>query len=166
MIVTWFKFIHVAAITLWAGGLLALPFLYHQRKGLEDEALFKLHAFTRHFYVAIISPAAFVAIGSGTVLIFLMSTYGNWFSAKLLAVAMMTGIHIFSGLVILRLFEPGHTYPAWRQAVVVTLTAIVITVILTLVLGKPRLDWPGPLAEVFAPGALSKIAEQIIDGAK
>src|SRR5690606_20968502 len=57
MIVAWIKFIHVAAIALWSGGLVALPFLYHQRKGLEGEELHRLHAFTRFFYVGLVSPA-------------------------------------------------------------------------------------------------------------
>lgn len=166
MIVTWLKFLHVASIALWSGGLIALPFLYWQRKGLEDDALHRLHAFTRFFYVSLISPAAFVAIGSGTALIFLMATYENWFSAKLVGVSVMTGIHIFSGLMILRLFEPGQSYPAWRVALVVPLTLLAIAAILTLVLSKPKLDWPEPLAELFAPGALSGYAAEIIGGSR
>lgn len=166
MIVTWLKFIHVAAIALWAAGLVALPFLYVQRRALVDDALHRLHAFTRFFYVAIVSPAAFIAVGSGTALIFLMGTYENWFSAKLAGVAALTGIHIFSGLMILRLFEPGQVYPTWRLAVVVPLTVAVITTILVLVLGKPALEWPAPLAEIFAPGALSALADRIIGGVK
>ncbi|ODT80800.1 MAG: hypothetical protein ABS76_15170 [Pelagibacterium sp. SCN 64-44] len=166
MIVTWLKFLHVASIALWSGGLIALPFLYWQRKGLEDDSLHRLHAFTRFFYVSLVSPAAFVAIGSGTALIFLMATYENWFSAKLVGVSVMTGIHIFSGLMILRLFEPGQSYPAWRVALVVPLTLLAIAAILTLVLGKPKLDWPEPLAELFAPGALSGYAAEIIGGSR
>lgn len=162
MIVAWLKFIHVATIALWSAGLIALPFLYRQRRGLEGEALHRLHAFTRFFYVALISPAAFVAIGSGTALIFLMGTYENWFSAKLLAVAVMTGLHIFSGLMILRLFEPGRAYPLWRFIVVVTLTVLVVGTILALVLGKPRLEWPSVLAELFVPGRLGEIAAPFI----
>lgn len=162
MIVTWLKFAHVATIALWSAGLIALPFVYLQRKGLEDDALHKIHAFARFLYVNLVSPAAFVAIGSGTALIFLMGTYENWFSAKLLAVAVMTGIHIFSGLMILRVFEPGREYPFWRFIVVVTLTVLVVSTILTLVLGKPRLDWPDLLAELFVPGRLGEIAGPFI----
>jgi putative membrane protein len=162
VIVTWLKFIHVATIALWSAGLIALPFLYRQRRGLEGEALHRLHAFTRSFYVALISPAAFVAIGSGTALIFLMGTYENWFSAKLLAVSVMTGLHIFSGLMILRLFEAGRSYPAWRFVMVVSLTLAVVGSILFLVLGKPRLEWPDVLGELFTPGRLGELAAPFI----
>ncbi|WP_244484158.1 CopD family protein [Devosia sp. Leaf64] len=162
MIVTWLKFIHVASIALWSAGLIALPFLYLQRKGLEDEALYRLHAFTRFFYVAIVSPAAFVAVGSGTVLIFLMATYEAWFSAKLLAVSVMTGIHIFSGLMILRLFEPNRAYPMVRFLIVMPLTLLTVSTILILVLGKPRLEWSGFVADLFVPGRLGEIARPFI----
>jgi putative membrane protein len=166
VIVTWLKFIHVAAIALWSAGLIALPFLYAQRRKLQDEPLYRLHAFTRFFYVALVSPAAFIAIASGTALILLQGTYANWFSAKLLAVSVMTGIHIFSGLVILRLFEPEGVYPTIRAVAVVTLTTVVVCVILALVLGKPDLQWPEALLAFFAPGALSAFASQLIGGTK
>jgi len=162
MIVTWIKFIHVATIALWSAGLIALPFLYLQRKGLEGDALHRLHAFARFLYVALLSPAAFVAIGSGTALIFLMGTYENWFSAKLLAVSVMTGVHIFSGLMILRLFEPGRHYPLWRFTIVMTLTLLAIGAILVLVLGKPRIEWPSLFADLFVPGRLGELAAPFI----
>ncbi len=161
MIVTWFKFIHVGAIAFWSAGLIALPFLYSQRRALEGDALYRLHAFTRSLYINIVSPAAFVAIGSGTVLILMQGTYENWFSAKLVGVAVMTGIHIFSGLMILRVFEPGNRYSLGRAAVVVTLTSTVVSAILVLVLGKPDLRWPGALDTFFAPGALRTMFTQV-----
>lgn len=91
------KAIHIGAIAFWSAGLIALPFMYRQRAGLEDRALYRLHAFTRRLYVGVVSPAAFLAIGSGTVLIFLQGTYEAWFSAKLALVAVLAGIHIFRG---------------------------------------------------------------------
>ncbi|WP_297110718.1 CopD family protein [uncultured Devosia sp.] len=166
LLVTWLKFIHVATIAGWSAGLIALPLLYRERRGLSGEALHKLHAFTRFFYVGLVSPAAFVAIASGTVLIFLQGTYENWFSAKLVGVSVMTGVHIFSGLMILRLFEPGGVYPLARFVIVLTLTFSAIAAILVLVLGKPDIAWPGILARFFAPGALSELFEQLIGGAR
>ncbi|MEO9298540.1 CopD family protein [Devosia alba] len=162
--ITWLKFIHVGAIALWSGGLIALPFLYRQRRGLQDEALHRLHAFTRFFYVVLVSPGAFAAIASGTALILLQGTYENWFSAKLVAVAAMTGLHILSGLMILKIFERTGRYPTVQFVLVVPLTLVVVSVILALVLGKPRLDWPAGLTTFFAPGALGEMAEPLIGG--
>jgi putative membrane protein len=166
LLVIWLKFAHVGSIALWAGGLVCLPILYVQRRGLKDGALHRLHNFTRLFYIALVSPAAFVAIGSGTALILLQGTYENWFSAKLFAVAIMTGIHIFSGLTILKLFEPDKSYPLWRMVLVIALTLLVVLAILSLVLGKPRLEWPEFFTSHFAPGRLREIASDLTGGWK
>jgi putative membrane protein len=166
LVLIWLKFAHVGSIALWAAGLICLPVLYVQRKGLRDEPLHRLHNFTRFFYIALVSPAAFVAIGSGTALIIIQSTYENWFSAKLFAVAIMTGIHIFTGLTILKLFEPDKSYPLWRMVLVISLTVLVVLAILTLVLGKPRIEWPAFVSNYFAPGMLKEIALDLTDGWK
>src|SRR5690606_9523925 len=70
MISVLLKFVHILAITGWSAGLTCLPFLYVQRRRLSGDALHRLHNFTRFFYVALVSPTAFVAVGSGTALIF------------------------------------------------------------------------------------------------
>src|SRR5690606_38216610 len=56
------KFAHIIAIAGWSAGLICLPFLYVQRRRLSGDALHRLHNFTRFFYVALVSPAAFVAV--------------------------------------------------------------------------------------------------------
>ncbi len=151
------KLVHVLAIGLWAAGLLTLPFLYAQRRQLEGKALYRLHNFTRFFYVRLVSPAAFAAVVSGIFLIFVEATFVPWFSVKLLLVGMMVMIHVMSGLVILRLFEPGQSYPASRRNIVILLTATVIGAILATVLGKPEWLVAGWLTTFFAPGALGEM---------
>lgn len=153
------KFLHVATISLWSAGLLALPFIYRQRRGLEGDDLYRLHIFTRYFYVGFVSPAAFAAIGTGTALIFLRETYVPWFSWKLLLVTVMTGIHLFSGLLILKLFEPDGRYPRWRFVTITASTLLVVTGILWLVLAKPALGPVQPLDDFFEPGSLSRAVD-------
>ena len=150
------KFVHIIAIALWSGGLLSLPFLYRQRRDLTGDPLHRLHNFTRFFYVGLVSPAAFVAIGSGTILIFLEGTFEAWFSLKLALVGIMVFIHVLTGLMILRLFQPGQSYPAVRFVVVTLLTATVIAAILVTVLGKPQWLTPAWFAAFFAPGTLGQ----------
>ena len=71
VVTTLLKFVHLAAIALWSGGLVALPFLFWQRRTLEAGLdLDRLHRVARLVYVELTSPAAFVAIASGTALIF------------------------------------------------------------------------------------------------
>lgn len=163
IVVAWVKLLHVGTIGLWAAGLLALPFLFRQRNGLVGDELHRLHGFTRMFYVVLLSPAAFVAIGSGTVLIFFMQTYDAWFILKLAAVAVLTGIHIFAGATILKLFEPKKRYRFWRGLAGTSLTLASVTAILVLVLGKPQVLLPELTQDFFAPGALSQHVGEFID---
>lgn len=155
----WVKTLHIATIAVWAAGLICLPGLYLQRAHVPDEAsLHRLQAVVRFLYVAVISPAAFVAVGSGTALIFLRQTFEPWFSLKLAFVGAMVVLHILTGLVIIRLFEEGNVYPVWRFAAVTALTVLVVTAILALVLAKP--DLPDALPEAMSePGALGRIAD-------
>lgn len=150
------KFVHIIAIAGWSAGLICLPFLYFQRRRLAGHALHRLHNFTRFFYVSLVSPAAFVAIGSGTALIFDQATFEPWFSVKLGLVGAMVIIHVTSGAMILRLFEPGKAYPAWRFVAVSILTTLVIGLILVVVLGKPEWTTPGLIETIFTPGALGE----------
>lgn len=162
MILVVVKSIHIIAISLWAAGLVALPVFYRLRGGLDGDALHKLQALTRTLYVGFVSPAAFVAIGSGTVLIFLRETFAPWFTVKLFLVAIMAGIHLFSGMLILRLFEPGRSYPAWRFIAVTSLTLLVVCGIIAMVLVRPAIDESGAIAAFFEPGALPRIAADVI----
>jgi putative membrane protein len=160
------KFLHVTAIALWSAGLLALPFLYRQRRALEGEPLHRIHAFTRRFYVLMVSPAAFIAIGTGTALIFYRETFTVWFSLKLLLVGVMVVIHITSGMKILNLFEPEGRYSAWRATFVTTLSVTIVSAILSVVLAKPQFGPGDPFGDLFAPGRLGEIAGGLISWAK
>ena len=148
------KFIHIMGIAIWSVGLICLPFLYRQRRRLQGAALYRLHNFTRYFYIAFVSPAAFVAVVSGTALIFVEATFEPWFALKMGLVIAMIVVHITSGVTILSLFEPGRTYPGWRTALVSGLTVAVVSAILVTVLGKPEWGTPGQVDAFFAPGNL------------
>ena len=156
------KFVHILAISGWSAGLICLPFLYLQRRRLSGNALHRLHNFTRFFYVALVSPAAFLAVASGIALIFMQATFEAWFAVKLALVAAMVIIHVTSGALILRLFEPGQAYPFWRFIVVSTLTVTVIAAILVVVLGKPQWTTSGEVQAMFAPGALGTVLGDLI----
>jgi uncharacterized membrane protein len=156
------KFLHIIGIAAWSAGLICLPFLYLQRYRLSGDALHRLHNFTRFFYVALVSPAAFAAVGSGIALIFMQSTFEAWFSVKLALVATMVIIHVTSGALILRLFEPGQNYPLWRFVGVSALTVTVIGLILFVVLGKPQWATPGAVEPLLTPGALGTMLGEII----
>lgn len=157
----WLKVVHLVAIAIWSAGLISLPGLYVQRAHVPDKAsLHRLQAMVRFLYVAVVSPAAFVAIASGTALIFVRQTFEAWFTLKLGLVGLMVMAHILTGLVIIRLFDKGQVYPVWRFAGVTVVTVIVVTAILTVVLAKPEVPNLLPRA-MSEPGALGRLLEPI-----
>lgn len=157
----WVKSLHIAAIAMWAAGLICLPGLYVQRAHVADDvSLHRLQAMVRFLYVALISPAAFVAVASGTALVFMRGTFEPWFSLKLVFVGAMVTLHILTGLVIIRLFEHGNVYPASRSVASTAATVLLVGAILTIVLAKP--DLPDLLPEMMSePGALGRMADSL-----
>jgi uncharacterized membrane protein len=154
----WLKLLHLAAIAIWSAGLISLPGLYLQRAHVPDRAAkHRLQAMVRFLYVAIVSPAAFVAVASGTALIFVRQSFEPWFTLKLVFVGALATIHILTGLVILRLFEAGNVYPVWRFVTVTAATLLVVAAILVVVLAKPHLPDLLP-AQLSEPGALRRLA--------
>jgi Predicted membrane protein len=155
------KFLHIATIAIWAGGLVSLPALYVQRAHVRDETeLYQLQMIVRFSYVAVISPAAFLAIGSGIVLIFGQQVFEAWFSLKLLLVAILVLLHVLTGLVIIRLFREGEIYPVWRFVLTTVITCAVVLTILFVVLAKPILGLD--IARDFLqPGGLRRLFEAI-----
>lgn len=153
----WLKLLHLAAIALWSAGLICLPGLYLQRAHVPNRASkHRLQAMVRFLYVAILSPAAFVAVGSGIVLIFVRQSFAPWFTLKLALVGALVTIHILTGIVIIRLFEAGNLYPVWRFVAVTAVTVLVVAAILIVVLAKPDLPALFP-AEMAEPGALKRL---------
>jgi len=161
LIIAFLKFVHITTIAIWAAGLISLPGLYVQRAHVKDkDALYRLQMIVRYAYVAIISPAAFVAVASGTALIFGQQTFAGWFSIKLLFVGLLAILHVLTGLIIIRLFKEGETYPVWRFVAATIVTTAVVGAIVFVALAKPfiGLELPG---EFMRPGGLRTLTERI-----
>jgi protoporphyrinogen IX oxidase len=155
------KFVHLAAISIWSGGLLALPYLFRQRRLLEPGPDFdRLHRLARFVYVETTSPAAFVAIASGTCLIFAQATFEEWFSLKMVLVAVMVMLHVVAGLVLLHLFAPEGHFGRFAYLTLTSAYVVVISAILWIVLAKPNISSTGFAARLFEPGGLSRVVHQ------
>jgi protoporphyrinogen IX oxidase len=149
------KFVHLATIAIWSGGLIGLPFLFWQRRtvGVGSD-LDRLHRMTRFVYVGMTSPAAFIAIGSGTALIFLQATFEEWFSLKMLVVGAMVMLHVVAGLVLMRLFSPDGRFGLFSCVALTGAYLVLITAILWIALAKPHIESALFTARLFEPGAL------------
>ena len=151
------KFTHLAAIAIWSAGLIVLPFLFWQRRAFDvGTELDRLHRMTRFVYVEIASPAAFVAIGSGTALIFLQATFQEWFSAKMVLVAAMAMLHVVAGLVLGRLFLADGRFGRVSYIALSSAYIVLITAIIWIVLAKPHIDSNQFATDLFRPGALGQ----------
>jgi protoporphyrinogen IX oxidase len=152
---TLLKFVHLAAISLWSGGLIVLPLLFWQRMALAaGPDLERLHRITRFVYVKTISPAAFVAIGSGAALVLLQSTFQEWFSLKMILVGGMVMLHVVAGLVTTHLFEPGRRFGMASLIALTSAYLVLIVAIIWVVLAKPPIDSNQFAPHLFTPGAL------------
>jgi protoporphyrinogen IX oxidase len=159
---TLFKFVHLATIAVWSGGLIVLPFLFWQRRGVEaGPELDRLHRVTRFVYVEMTSPAAFLAIGSGTVLIFLQTTFLEWFSLKMAFVAVLVMLHVVAGLILMHLFEPARRFGRFSYVGLTASYLVLITAIICVVLAKPHIDSSKFATKLFAPGGLRQVLGEI-----
>jgi protoporphyrinogen IX oxidase len=160
-VTTFLKFAHLAAIAVWSGGLIVLPFLFWQRKGLaQGTDLDRLHRITRLVYVEMTSPAAFIAIGTGTALIFLQATFVEWFTVKMVLVGLMAMLHVVAGLVMHQLFMPKGTFGRFSFVALTAAYVVLIAGILWVVLAKPHIDSNMFAAHLFEPGGLSRLWHQ------
>lgn len=151
------KFVHLAAIAIWSAGLIVLPFMFRQRCTLDvGWELDRLHRMTRFVYVGMASPAACVAIGSGTALIFLQATFQEWFSTKMVLVAAMVMLHVVAGLVLGHLFLAGGRFSRVSGVTLSSAYITLITAIIWIVLAKPHLDSNQFATDLFRPGALGQ----------
>jgi len=161
-VTTLLKFIHLATIAIWSGGLIVLPHLFRQRRAVETgPELERLHRLTRFVYVEMASPAAFLAIGSGTALIFLQTTFLEWFTLKMVLVGIMVMLHVIAGLTLAHLFEPGGHFGRFSYLALTACYLVLITAIIWVVLAKPHIDSNQFATKLFAPGGLRQFLGEI-----
>jgi protoporphyrinogen IX oxidase len=133
------KLIHIAAIVIWAAGLLYLPGLFAAHPGARnDEAAFRrLRRQTRIVYVALMSPAAVVGVTTGTALVFLAASISGWIVLKLIAVTGMVLLHVWMGRIMGLLLEQPAMHRPGTHLLLILPAAILIGLVITLVSWKP-----------------------------
>ena len=107
------------------------------------------------------SPAAFLAIASGTALIFLQNTFLEWFSLKMMFVAILVMLHVLAGLILAHLFEPGGHFGRFSYVVMTGAYLVLITAIIWVVLAKPHIDSNQFATHLFTPGRLHHLFDEI-----
>ena len=93
----WVKALHVISVIAWMAGLLYLPrlFVYHAQAAKGSETSETLKVMERRLLRAIMNPALIASWVFGLLLMMhLEAWHDGWFHAKLLAVVIMTGMHM------------------------------------------------------------------------
>lgn len=139
----WLLAIHMIAMLAWGAGLLYLPVLLAgvSVKQAEISEHPRQHdSLARFLFTQITTPAALVAIISGTVYFLLDGNTEPWLIAKLTLVAGLVVCHALTGLLVLRAereVEGPLTPWPWIQF---SFSATVMALIVWLVLAKPSLE--------------------------
>jgi len=145
------KALHLAMLLFWCGGLFALPVMLARHDPAIGQADYaRIRRATHYAYTFCITPAAVLAIASGTGLIFLREVFVTWMFAKLVLVATLVGFHVWIGYVLVAVAEREGAHRAPRPALPLLLLLGAVLAILTVVLAKPE------LGEIPMPGWLTE----------
>lgn len=142
------KGVHIAALVLWCGGLLALPLMLSRHDpAVSQDDYRRIRRATHLTYTVCVTPAALVAVIAGTWLIFFREVFVPWLYAKLLFVAGLAAAHAWIGHLLVQVAEtPGRHRPP-EPHLPIAAVLVPALAILVLVLGKPDLgtiplpDW-------------------------
>lgn len=139
----WFLLLHILALITWCASLLYLPVLIsgiHTEQIQIVEPRHKYGSVARFVFTHIATPAALVAIISGTVVFLFNRTIEVWLIAKLTLVTGLVISHAFAGLLLLHT-QDRSTKPirqwCWLLSGVV---CVLIVAIIWVVLAKPMAE--------------------------
>lgn len=130
--------LHIVGLVAWCAALLYLPALIVAGPALRGALCWRADMPpARAVFTMAATPAALLAIVTGSLLVLLERTFGVWLVFKLTAVAGMVAAHVFLGLLILRQEDNPHAVLV-RPCITVALASVaLIATVLWLVLAKP-----------------------------
>jgi putative membrane protein len=145
-----FKALHIIGLVVWCAGLIALPIIiqaYGRPASVRTQSGYsEFRLLTHRAYVELVTPAAVIAVGAGTVLIFMEEIRDPWMMAKLAAVAGMAICHAWIGHMVSMTGERNGTYRLPSPIPVLCGAVGLMGMVLWLVLAKPDL---APLANTL-----------------
>lgn len=145
------KALHIATLALWVAGLFALPLMLARHDPAIGQADYTRVRRATHFgFTLAITPAAVVAVASGTLLIFLREAFVPWMFAKLVFVALLVAFHAWVGGTLVKVAETRGEHDPPEPLVPLLVLLVPVIAILALVLAKPE------LGEIPVPGWLAE----------
>ncbi len=144
----WLKLLHIVAVIVWCGALLYVPALVAASAAPRGAGLLRADlpgasagaALLRGVYTGVATPAALVAIASGTWIFATRGPLVPWLMAKLALVGLLVLAHGACGVMVLRAERGEHTGLAVASDMITVLALLCLAGIAALVLSKP--GWP------------------------
>lgn len=132
------KLLHFATLICWCGTLLYLPALIAAGTRRSDALFYRDHAhLTRMVFTLVATPAALLAIGSGTALLLQDERFGYWLILKLSTVAGMVVCHALCGVLLLKIERQPSVGVTVQCSLLGAMLVALIGGTLWLVLAKP-----------------------------
>lgn len=135
----WLKLLHIASVIVWCGALLYLPVAIAAASGPDRAAAFdppRRHVL-RSLFTLVATPAALLAIASGTAIFLLHGPLAPWLIAKLATVGLLVLGHAACGMLILRAESDGEARVRGRCWAIGATSLLCLAGIAWLVLRKP-----------------------------
>ncbi|MCO6432891.1 CopD family protein [Nitrosomonas nitrosa] len=134
----WLLLLHISAVLCWCGTLLYLPALIAGTTSLQSTSEQQRHvSMVLTIYRSILTPAALIAIVSGTTLFVAGEIADAWLILKLTLVATLVLCHALMGWMILLVQESSNRNIAPFCALIGAGTIILVLSIIWVVLTKP-----------------------------
>lgn len=139
----WFLLLHISTLIVWCASLLYLPALIagiHTEQIQIVEPRHQYGSVARFVFTHIATPAALIAIISGTLVFLFNRTIEVWLIAKLTLVTGLVVGHAFTGLLLLHT-QDRSTKPVRRWCWILSGVFGVLTVaVIAVVLAKPMAE--------------------------
>ena len=132
--VPWLKVLHISAVTVWCAALLYLPLALAAARA--DERLVQRRVL-RLLFTSVATPAALVAIASGTLIFLWQGPLASWLVAKLAVVSLVVLAHASMGVLVLRSEDGGTPTRCRACSLVLGASLAGLATIAYLVLAKP-----------------------------
>ena len=141
----WFLLAHMAALLIWSAALLYLPLLVGTSVGASpaiDQQSTPYDSIGRFLFTRIATPAALVAIITGTIVFLINHTVDVWLIVKLTLVTALVLAHTLAGLLVLREEKLGkQRHIRLLSLALTTFLCLLMAAIVWVVLAKPSMEW-------------------------
>ena len=135
----WLKLLHLGAVVVWCGALLYLPAaIAAERRRPGSSPPWPDVRLARGLFTGLVTPAALLAIGSGTAVFLVHGPVVPWLAVKLAMVGLLVLGHAACGLLILARERAPEAALGGRCLAIGASSAVWLLAIAWLVLAKPR----------------------------